>query len=169
MKSYAFALSLFFAGALFAQTPAVAPANPGQHPHMRPRGNPDDFFEARLTRSLGLNATQQNTVHTVLLENRTMSKGFGQQLQTLHSQMVTAVKNGDESTIDSVTTQMSSIRQQQEALHAKAMAKIYAALTPDQKTKVGANLEMLMGRGGMGFGFGSPAFRPPLGPSQPKQ
>jgi Spy/CpxP family protein refolding chaperone len=169
MKSYGLALSFLIAGVLFAQTPAVAPANPGQHPHMRPRGNPDDFFEARLTRSLGLNATQQNTVHTVLLENRTMSKGFGQQLQTLHSQMVTAVKNGDESTIDSVTTQMSSIRQQQEALHAKAMAKIYAALTPDQKTKVGANLEMLMGRGGMGFGFGGPAFRRPMGPPPPRQ
>jgi Spy/CpxP family protein refolding chaperone len=167
----AFALSLLVVGIVSAQTPAVIPDRP--HPHMRPHGNPDDMFEARLTKALGLNATQQNSVHTILLENRTLNKAFGPQMKTLHTQMITAVKNGDEATIDSVTTQMSTIRQQQDALHAKAMAKIYAALTADQKTKAGPNLEMLMGRGGMGFGpaFGGRGrgFGPPPAVRTPQQ
>lgn len=166
MKSYAFALSLLVAGMISAQTPAVAPTGPRGHM----RGNPDDMFEARLTKHLNLNATQQNTVHTLLLENRTMAKGLNQQMRALHTQMVTAVKSGDEGSIDSVTQQISTLRGQQDALHAKAMAKIYATLTADQKTKVGPNLEMLMGRGGMGFGFGpgrgAPRQRPAGTPQQ---
>jgi len=163
MKRYAFTLFLL-AGLVCAQPPQ------GPRPHMRPpQGNPDDMLEQRLTKNLGLNAIQQNNVHTLLAENRVMSKGMGQQMQTLHGQLVTAVKNGDESTIESVSVQISNLRQQQETQHAKAMAKIYATLTPDQKTKVGPNLEMLMGRGGMGFGPGRRPGPPPNGAPQVKQ
>ncbi len=174
MKSYAFALSLLAAGLISAQTPADAPG-PGGRGHMRSRGNPDEMFESRLTKHLNLTAAQQNTVHTALLENRTMAKGLNQQMHTLHTQMITAVKNGDEGTIESVTQQISALRQQQDVLHAKAMAKIYATLSADQKTKVGPNLEMLMGRGGPGFGFGGGfggGFPPPPNgqtPTPPKQ
>lgn len=148
MNRFAFALSLLAAGLVSAQTAQTQTATPRMHG----RGNPDEMFEQHLTRSLSLNASQQSTVHTLLAENREQAKPLRQQLQTLHTQMVTAVKNGDESTIESVTIQMSTLRQQDDALHAKAMSKIYATLTPEQKTKVGANLEMLM-RPGFGPGF----------------
>ena len=175
MKRYAFALSSLLAtGLLCAQAPAPAPGPTARRPHARPTDmDPDDMLESRLTRQLGLNATQQNTVHTVLAERRVMTKGLNQQMQTLHGQMVTAVKNGDEASIDKVTTEMSGLRQQQDALHAKAMSKIYATLTADQKTKVGPNLEMLMhpgfgGPGGPGFGRGAGRRgAPPTG--QPQQ
>jgi Spy/CpxP family protein refolding chaperone len=160
MKRFAFALSLLAAGLACAQpAPQAAGQGRGPRPHMRPpNGNPDDMFEARLTRQLGLSATQQNSVHTVLAERRVTTKGFGLQMQTLHTQMVAAVKSGDESQIEKATADVSNLRQQEESAHAKAMAKIYAGLTADQKTKVGANLEMLMGRGGMGFGGPGPGF-----------
>lgn len=166
MERFSFALSLLAAGLVCAQTPATTPQTPGPRGHMRPRGNPDDMFEARLTKQLSLNATQQNTVHTALAESHTMTKGLGQQMQTLHTQMVTAVKNGDEATIDKVTTEMSTLHQQEESARAKAMAKIYATLSADQKTKVGAHLEMLM-RPGPGFGpaFGGRRGGPPPGSS----
>jgi Spy/CpxP family protein refolding chaperone len=162
MKRFAFALSLLASGLVYAQTtPPATGQGPGRHGHMRPPhppGNPDDMFEARLTRNLGLSATQQNTVHTVLAERRVTTKGLGTQMQSLHTQMIAAVKSGDESQIEKVTTELSNLRQQEESAHAKAIAKIYSGLTADQKTKVGANLELLMGRGGMGFG--GPGFGP---------
>jgi len=149
---------------LCAQAPAPGP---GSRPHMRgPAGNPDDNFEARLTKHLNLSAAQQNTVHTALAERRVATKGLGQQMQGLHSQMVTAVKNGDESSIEKITAEMGTLHQQEQTAHAKAMSKIYASLTADQKSKVGANLEVLMGHGfGPGFGPGRRGGPPPNGNS----
>lgn len=166
MKRFAFALSILAAGLLSAQSPAPAP---GPHPHMRgphPAGNPDDMFEQHLTKALNLSAAQQNTAHTALAERRVTTKGFGQQLQTLHTQMVTAIKNGDEASIEKITTEMGTLHQQEQSAHAKAMSKIYASLTAEQKTKVGTNLEMLMGHGfGPGFGPGRRGGPPPANSS----
>jgi Spy/CpxP family protein refolding chaperone len=169
MKRFAFALSLLAAGLVCAQTPQAATATPGSgpHPHMRgPHGgNPDDRFEAHLTKALSLNATQQNTVHTVLEERRVSTKGLGQQMQALHTQMVTAIKNGDESSIEKVTTEMGTLHQQEQTAHAKAVSKIYASLTAEQKTKVGAHLEMLMHEGPGFEGFGRHGGPPPASTS----
>lgn len=166
MTRFAFTLFVLAAGIVCAQAPAPGP---GSRPHMRgqmPAGNPDDNFEARLTKHLNLSAAQQNTAHTALAERRVATKGLGQQMQGLHSQMVTAIKNGDEASIEKITAEMGTLHQQEQAAHAKAMSKIYASLTADQKTKVGANLEMLMGRGfGPGFGPGRRGGPPPNGSS----
>jgi Spy/CpxP family protein refolding chaperone len=170
MQRLAFALSLFAAGLVCAQTPQAAPAGPG---HGRgPHGNPDDMFEARLTRHLGLSATQQNAVHTVLAERRVTTSGIGPQMRTLHAQMITAVKNGDEAGMEKITTEMSTLHQQEEVAHAKAAAKIYSSLTTEQKAKVGNHLEMLMERGGPGpggHGFGRHGGPPPAGAPAPRQ
>jgi Spy/CpxP family protein refolding chaperone len=152
MNRSAFALSLLAAGLVCAQAPQAATGTPGSgpHPHMRgphPGGNPDDRFEAHLTKALSLNATQQNTMHTALEERRVSTKGLGQQMQSLHTQMVTAIKNGDEASIEKVTAEMGTLHQQEQTAHAKAMSKIYASLSADQKTKVGTHLEMLMHEG----------------------
>jgi Spy/CpxP family protein refolding chaperone len=167
MIRFAFALSLLAAGLLSAQAPQATTATPGSgpHPHMRgphPGGNPDDRFEAHLTKALSLSATQQNTVHTVLAERRVATQGLGQQARTLHTQMVTAIKNSDEATIEKVTAEMGTLHQQEQTAHAKAISKIYASLTADQKTKVGTHLEMLMHEGfGPRFEHGGP---PPAAP-----
>jgi Spy/CpxP family protein refolding chaperone len=168
MQRLAFALSLFAAGLVCAQTPQAAPAGPG---HGRPHGNPDDMFEARLTRHLGLSATQQNAVHTVLAERRVTTSAIGPQLRTLHTQMIAAVKNGDEAGMEKITTEMSTLHQQEEVAHAKAAAKIYSSLTTEQKAKIGNHLEMLMEHEGPGFGhgFGRHGGPPPAGAAAPKQ
>jgi periplasmic protein CpxP/Spy len=172
MKTFSFALSLLAAGLVSAQTPAPAPA-PGQRPHMRPgaHGNPDDMFEKRLTDRLGLNATQQNGVHTALAESRVLQNGLGPQMHTLHTQMLAAVKAGNTDQIEQISQQLGTLHNQQTAIHAKAMAKIYSGLTTDQKAKVGDNLEVLMGpRMGFGGGPGPRGPRPAPGtPAAPKQ
>lgn len=158
MQRFAFALSLLVSGLACAQSaPQAAPT------HGRgPRGNPDEMFEARLTKHLALSAAQQNNVHTVLAERRVTTSAIGPQLRTLHEQMVTAIKNGDEAGMEKVTTEMSTLHQQEEVAHAKAAAKIYSSLTADQKTKLGNHLEMLMEHGGPGpRGFGRRGGPPP--------
>jgi Spy/CpxP family protein refolding chaperone len=92
------------------------------------------------------------------------TSAIGPQLRTLHTQMITAVKNGDEAGMEKITTEMSALHQQEEVAHAKAASKIYASLTADQKTKIGNHLEMLMEHGGPGFGgrgFGRHGGPPP--------
>lgn len=134
------ALSLLTAGALFAQPPAPRRAfGPGPGP----RGPRD--FESRLTQNLGLNAEQQNKVHTIMAESRLSQKGNGEQMQSLHASLTEAIKAGDEAKIDKITQDIGSLHQQQTANHAKTMAKIYGTLTADQKAKAGPNLEMLLG------------------------
>ena len=119
-------------------------------------GGPDT--EARLTKTLSLNATQQNTVHTALQEHRVATSGLFDQMHTLNTQLHAAIKAGATDQIDKITTSLASLRQQESASQAKAAAKIYATLTDDQKTQVGDHIEMLM-MGGRGPGGPPPARR----------
>jgi Spy/CpxP family protein refolding chaperone len=144
MKNFMLLLTLATAGLVCAQPPDGS----------LPRRGPGDGFggpntERRLARNLGLTADQQNVVHTALQEHAVQTKGFGTQMQALHTSLAGAIKSGDTGQIDQISTQMSQLHQQETAAHAKAMAKVYAALTPDQKAKVGSNLEMLLGPGGI--------------------
>ena len=168
MKACRITLSLISAAALWAQAPqSQAPAAAPHGGRFAP--SPDGFgpggpnLERHLTKALNLTAEQQNKVHTAIEESRVQSKGMIQQAQTLHQSLAAAVKSGDEGQIDKAAQDMAALHQQQTAIHAKAMAKIYAALSPDQKAQVGKNLEMLMGPGGRG-----PGMRPARNPSQTK-
>ncbi|HTB15810.1 MAG TPA: periplasmic heavy metal sensor [Bryobacteraceae bacterium] len=135
-------------GLVFAQGPRGGFGGPG---------GPDT--EAHLTKTLNLNATQQNAAHTALQEHRVATSGLNDQMHTLNTQLHAAIKAGAADQIDKITASMSTLHQQQLASQAKAAAKIYATLNDDQKTQVGDHLEMLMGGpGGRGPG-GPPAGR----------
>jgi Spy/CpxP family protein refolding chaperone len=47
----------------------------------------------------------------------------------------TAIKNGDDREIDRILHQDAQLNADFRAVHIKAIAKVYAVLTPDQKTK----------------------------------
>lgn len=155
MKVRTFTLSLITAAALWAQPP--------QGPAMRGRG--PGGMESRISQRLGLNATQQNALHTALEEERTQTQGIGEQIRNLHQNLVNAIKSGNSDQIDSVTQQLSSLDQQRNAIHAKSIMKVYSTLTADQKTKAGTNLEFLLGPGPFGRGMG-PRPRPGTAPQQ---
>jgi len=146
MKMNFLLLTIAATGLVFAQGPR------GGGP-----GGPDT--EARLTKTLNLNATQQNAAHTALQEHRVATSGLGDQMRTLNTQLHAAIKAGATDQIDKITGSISTLHQQETASQAKAAAKIYATLNDDQKTQVGDHLEMLMG-GGPGFGRG-PGGPPP--------
>lgn len=161
MKTKFLLLSLAATGLVFAQ---------GRANFGRPGGPAGPDTEARLTKMLNLNATQQNAVHTALQEHRVATQGLNDQMRTLNTQLHAAIKAGASDQIDTISASMASLHQQQLASQAKAAAKIYATLTADQKTQLGDHIEMLMGGPGMGRGPGGPpagARRP--GPPPPAQ
>jgi len=145
MKINFILLTIAATGLVFAQGPRGGFGGPG---------GPDT--EARLTKTLSLNATQQNAVHTALQEHRVATSGLNDQMRTLNTQLHAAIKAGASDQIDKITASMSTLHQQQTASQAKAAAKIYATLTDDQKTQVGDHLEMLTSGGPGGRGPGGP-------------
>ncbi|HVO96494.1 MAG TPA: periplasmic heavy metal sensor [Bryobacteraceae bacterium] len=149
MKIKFLLVSIAATGLMFAQ---------GRANFGRPGGGPaGPDTEARLTKTLNLNATQQNAVHTALQEHRVATQGLGEQMHTLNTQLHAAIKSGATDQIDTISASIANVHQQQIASQAKAAAKIYSTLTADQKTQLGDHIEMLMGGPGMGRGPGGPA------------
>jgi len=161
------AISICAAGLALAQS-ATTPA-PGTPPGPRGRGGfgrggdwgPGGIFsrngEARLTKQLGLNATQQNTLHTALMSAEVQRKGLNEQARSLRTQLSAAVKAGNEGQIESITRDMSALQQQETSIHARTLATVYGSLTADQKTK----FEPMMNRE-LGVPGPRPAGRGPL-------
>lgn len=157
-------LSVCLAGMVCAQQPG----SPGP----RFRGRPDadrlggPMSERRLTNQLGLDAMQQNKVHTVIEEARVAQQGMQQKMSDLRTQLAAAVKSGNEPNIDRVSQDIAGLQQQQTSIHAKALAKIYGSLNTDQQ----ARFERMMGRD-----LGAPGLRRGFGPGngarvpQPRQ
>ena len=149
MKINFLLLTIAATGLVFAQGP--------QHRFGGP-GGPGPDMEGRLTKTLNLNATQQNAVHTALQEHRVATSGLSDQMHGLNTQLHAAIKAGAADQIDKISASIGALHQQQMASQAKAAAKIYATLTDDQKTQIGDHLEILMGGGP---GFRGPGGTPP--------
>jgi Spy/CpxP family protein refolding chaperone len=133
------AITLMVGAALLAQPPAG----------MR---DPSQRIENMLTRTLSLNATQQGQVHTILADAQVQSQAIRDQLKPLRTSLLAAIKANDSAQIESLHQQISPLQQQLDVIHSKAAAQIYAVLSPDQQTKVGNAIGMLMG-GGFGPGM----------------
>ena len=158
-------LSLFVATALvgvslFAQSPR--PRRMGPPPGMG--GGLDGGLlngpnvERRLGRALNLNAEQQNQLHTALEERNVQLKGMGDNTRDLRDQLGAAIRAGDEAKIDQVTRDLASANQQQQAITAKTLAKVYKSLDASQK----ATIERVLGPQ-----LGVRPQRAPRGPNPP--
>jgi Spy/CpxP family protein refolding chaperone len=120
MKLGTFFLPLLVAGALSAQ-----PAGPHtRQPMMQ-----------RLTASLNLTADQQAQAKSIFQGARQQTKAMAPQLRQEHQALSAAIKSDNEAQIDQLSQQDAQINAQARAIHAKAMAKFYSILTPDQKAK----------------------------------
>lgn len=166
-------ISLCLAGLAVAQTapaPSTAPRSRGRGPGPG-RGGPagpggrgpgGSLFgpnaESRLTKQLGLDAAQQNTLHTALLSATVQQQGMKEKMSALRTQLATAVKAGDEGTIDKTTQDIATLNQQQSAIHLKTISKVYTSLNATQKTKFEPQMNRDMGLPGQ-----RPAGRGPAG------
>jgi Spy/CpxP family protein refolding chaperone len=179
--TYRFLLPLatvFLAGMLSAQPapPAPGAGTPPPPPARGPRGGfggglGGPLSERRLTQQLGLNAEQQNKVHTAIEETRVSQQGMAQKEGDARTRLATAVRAGNEAQIDSISQELSQLHQQRTAAQAKTLAKVYAALSPDQKTRIEGELNRTLGVPGVrGPGPGrGPRRGPPPPPAPPQQ
>jgi protein CpxP len=131
-----FAIGGMIASSAVAQTPA--PAQPsssapqaGQMKSHRRAGKP----LARLTRQLNLTADQQTQARSIFADARKQAQSLAPQRRSEHQAMQAAIKSDNEAQIDQLTQQNAQLNSSGRAIHAKAMAKFYSILTPDQKTK----------------------------------
>jgi len=108
--------------------------------------------ERWLSPTLTLSAEQSNKIHTIFAESNVSRSADMEKMQALHKSLTEAVKAGNEAQIDSITRDMSAMHQQQQATHAKTIAKVYATLTPEQQAKIAPEIERAIGGGGPGPG-----------------
>ncbi len=160
----------FSMAALAAAQQAAPGPGPGLGGGLRggfgPGGFAGPMSERRLTRELNLNAAQQNTVHTALEEARVMLQGTAEQERDLRTQLATAVKSGDEASIDRISQGLANLQQQRIAVQAKAMAKISGSLNADQKTQIDRQLGRALGAQGPRPRAGRAPQAPPAPPQQ---
>ena len=119
-------LPLFAAGILSAQ-----PAAPPQAHHRAPGGQ----MMQRLSTRLNLTADQQQQAKAIFQQSRQQMKALAPKLKEERQSVAAAVKSDNEPQIDQVLQQNAPLNAQARAIHAKAMAKFYQLLTPDQKAK----------------------------------
>lgn len=121
------------AGMIFAQS---TPANTGQQPE---RGQRFRQFRAnraeRMAKYLNLTQEQQDNAKKIMAEARQQVQPLRQQLKESREALMNAVKSGNDAQIDQITKEQAPLMAQMMAIRAKAFEKIYATLTPEQKTK----------------------------------
>jgi hypothetical protein len=117
--------------------------------------------EARLSKQFGLNATQQNTLHTALESAKVQEKGMREKEAPFRTQLSTAIKAGDEGGIERAAADIETLHQQQTAIRAKTLSAIYSSLDATQRTKFEPLMNRELGLPGPGRGAGGPGGRGP--------
>jgi Spy/CpxP family protein refolding chaperone len=90
---------------------------------------------ARLTARLNLTPDQQNQARTIFQQARADAKALSPKLKNERVALRTAIKSDNEAQIDRILHQDSQLNVQARVIHAKAMAKFYQILNPDQKSR----------------------------------
>jgi Spy/CpxP family protein refolding chaperone len=130
MKISAFLLPFCVAGMLAAQTATPPQSAPASHARRAKR----DMVQ-RLSARLNLTADQQNQAWAIFKQARADARSFSPKLRQERVALRTAIKSDNEAQIDQILQQDSQLNAQARAIHAKAMAKFYQILTPEQKAK----------------------------------
>lgn len=159
-------ISICAAALALAQAPTPAPSAGTLTPGRGPNGNfgqgrgpgrgPGQGFgrgldlygrnaEARLTKQLSLNATQQNNLHTVIESAQVQRKGLAEKGRSTQKDLAAAVKAGNESLIESLSKDLENLHAQETTIHAKALASFYGSLNDTQKAKIEPSLNRELG------------------------
>ena len=144
-------------GMMFAQAPA-SPAQP-QSPAERRQQFRGRMFD-RMAAQLNLTDDQKQQAHSIMKSARESAQPINQQLKQNRVALHDAVKAGKpDADIDQLAATTGSLMGQTIAIRTKAFAKVYALLTPEQRTKAdqlrGQGRGMFMGGHEHGHGAGS--------------
>lgn len=125
-------------GMIFAQAPdqsgqsATTTQQQGQrHSRMARRGH----FRQRMANYLNLTPEQRAQAKQIMAAAREQAAPLHQQLKQNRQALRTAIKAGNDAQIDQITAANAPLIAKLSAIRAHAFEKVYANLTPDQKTK----------------------------------
>ena len=144
-------------GMMFAQAPAP-PAQP-QSPAQRWQQRRGQMFD-RMATKLNLTDDQKQQARSIMQSARESAQPITQQLKQNRQALRDAVKAGkSDADIDQLAASTGTLTGQATAIRTKAFAKVYALLTPEQRTKadqLGGHGMFMRGHGhGHGAGSGS--------------
>ena len=94
-----------------------------------------DYISEHLAKELNLTPDQQTKVRAIFADTHQRAQALEPKRREEHEALKTAVKAGNDREIDRILQQNAQLNADFQAMHVKAMAKVYAMLTPDQKTK----------------------------------
>src|SRR5260370_30974885 len=119
-------------GMIFAQNGAPDPVQNAQRQQgQERRAEPG----RRMARVLNLTADQRAQAQQILAGAKQEAAPLRQQMQQNRKALADAIKSGNDAQIDQITRSAAPVKAQLAAIHARAMGKIYATLTPEQKAK----------------------------------
>lgn len=144
-------------GMLFAQAPAP-PAQP-QSPAQRRQQFRGRMFD-RIAAQLNLTDDQKQQAHSILQSARESAQPIAQQLKQNRLALHDAIKAGKpDADIDQLAATTGNLMGQATAIRTKAFAKVYALLTPEQRTRADQLADRVRGMfmGGHEHGHGAGA------------
>jgi Spy/CpxP family protein refolding chaperone len=119
------------AGLTFAQAPAAPPV----HSNTAPRQQRRMAMHEKMMQELNLTATQKAEAKEIFQQARDKCKPLREQIMADRDEMHAAVKADDQARIRSLAAKEGKTRGELIAIRSEAMAKFYAKLTPEQRTK----------------------------------
>jgi Spy/CpxP family protein refolding chaperone len=125
------AVAALAAGMAFAQPPAPAPQPGPGKAAMKPRA----VLKRRLLKVLNLTAAQKQQAKTIFQQTRQNVQPIAQRAKQNREALAAAVKANDTAQIQHLAAQQGNLQGQVLAMRSESMAKFYATLTPDQRTR----------------------------------
>ncbi len=119
-------MGLAFAQTAAPQTPAAAPAK---------KAKPAAKLRKRLMKQLELNAAQKQQAKEIFQQVKTANQPVRAELKQNHESLAAAIRSNNVSQINQLTQDRANLMAKTLSTRSQAMAKFYATLTPDQKTK----------------------------------
>jgi Spy/CpxP family protein refolding chaperone len=95
--------------------------------------NRSDYISEHLAKELNLTRDQQMKVREIFADTRHRAEALQPKMREERDALKNAVKTGNDREIDRILQQNSQLNTDFEAMHVKAMAKVYTLLTPEQK------------------------------------
>jgi Spy/CpxP family protein refolding chaperone len=116
-----------------------------------------------MSRELSLNDAQKQQVKAIFDATQSTAEGIHAKLEETHKQLEAATANGqfDEGQVRNLANQQAQLESDMLVEHLRAKSKVYAILTPEQRTKADG---MMKEHGGPGRGFGGPGRHGPPPP-----
>ena len=126
-------LAILTAGTLGAQQSTPPSVDPSTTTGERaPRRS---HYARHLSRELNLTPDQQSKVKAIFADAWQRGEALAPKMREERAALKTAIKKGDDREIDRILHQDAQLNADFRAVNVKAIAKVYAILTPDQKAK----------------------------------